>query len=686
MKVRMFWRVLLCLAACMMLTACAANGPVQDALPPVQQEEAALPEALPHVPPEPELTHYLSARVPAPAAPAEFEIGAVLEYLCSTAFGGRQTGTEGCIAAGDYAAGLLEDWGYQPLFGDSLAVPYTGVVGDPALAEAEVILHLPGGDVTLTEGVDYTYSFHMEDVDATLPLTTDAAACANGEAVLLWGEGVKRGEAKITLRPADGILNSGSDVFGTGNDNLEDRRITLTDNAFALAEQAERVTLRMKVNAKEMERNNYCAVLPGEDRTRAMVLCAHVDGTGTWGDVLYPSAHDNASGTVTLLECARQMAGDPLPHDLVFCIFTGEEQHLLGSRALAPVLEEHYDLINVINLDCLGWGDPESLKLLGETAAALGEAMEIYLRAVGYTVMEPANGASDQDAFTHPAIGLCELPEGYRFHQPNDTLDTVDSVWLQKIADMVCAYVGNCDLITIAMEEEAQLEREPASWLEEELRQKMLQEQALQRELALEQRRLELTAGLDYDQGVWSAMQEGGAVDTLFTGWGMLTDLTEVEAYYPELTLPETVDGKAFFGAYVVAKAGAVQTGEAGQKEGQKQTLDWDSLPVDSVWAYYTDNSGGYLLHVGGTTFDRAGHPGGYDGEIRRGYAHRGENGKFSSVCYLYRLKEAEQPVNGIHWEPVYGYCDTEEDMIRVRTEVEDTLEHLTQWYAEHRE
>ena len=43
-------------------------------------------------------------------------------------------------------------------------------------------------------------------------------------------------------------------------------------------------------------------------------------------------------------------------------------------------------------------------------AAALGEAMEIYLRAVGYTVMEPAAGASDQDAFTHPAIGLCELP------------------------------------------------------------------------------------------------------------------------------------------------------------------------------------------------------------------------------------------------------------------------------------
>ena len=638
------------------------------------------------MPPEPDPIRYLSALEPAPAAPEGFEVGAVLEYLCSTAFGGRQTGTEGCIAAGDYAAGFLEQWGYQPLFGDSLAVPYTGIVGDPALAEAQVILHLPDGDVQLTEGVDYTYSFHMEDLDATLPLSIDPEACTDGEAVLLWGEGVKRGEAKITLRPANGILNSGSDVFGTGNDRLEDRRITLTDNAFALAEQAETITLRMKASARELVRNNYCAVLPGEDRTRAMVLCAHVDGTGTWGEVLYPSAHDNASGTVTLLECARQLAGDPLPHDLAFCIFTGEEQKLLGSKALAPVLEEHYDLINVINLDCLGWGDPESLKLLGETAAALGEAMEIYLRAVGYTVMEPANGASDQDAFTHPAIGLCELPEGYRFHQPDDTLDTVDPAWLQKIADMVCTYVENCGLITLAMEEEAQAEQGSVSWLEEELRRQTLAMQAVEQQAALEQRRLAVTANLAYDQGVWAAAAEGGAVDTLFTGWRMLNSPEEVTEYYPELTLPETVDGKAFFGAYVVAKAGAVQTGATGQKEGQKQTVDWNGLPADSVWAYYMDNSGGYLLHVGGTTFDRAGHPGGYDGELQRGYAHRGENGKFSSVCYLYRLKEAEQPINGIYWEPVYGVCDTEEDMMRVRSEVKDTLEHLTVWYAAHRE
>ena len=251
---------------------------------------------------------------------------------------------------------------------------------------------------------------------------------------------------------------------------------------------------------------------------------------------------------------------------------------------------------------------------------------------------------------------------------------------------MVCTYVENCGLITLAMEEEAQAEQEPVSWMDEELRQQMLQEQALQQQAALEQRRAKLTDGLDYDQGVWNALQEGGAVDTLFTGWRMLNSPEEVTEYYPELTLPETVDGKAFFGAYVVAKAGAVQTGATGQKEGQKQTVDWNGLPADSVWAYYMDNSGGYLLHVGGTTFDRAGHPGGYDGELQRGYAHRGENGKFSSVCYLYRLREAEQPINGIYWEPVYGVCDTEEDMMRVRSEVKDTLEHLTVWYAAHRE
>lgn len=671
MKKTMLVALALLLAAAFLTTGCTAQP---------QTGSVSAPQ-----PPEPDPVEYVSALEPAPAAPEGFDIAAVLEYLCSTAFGGRQTGTGGCAAAGDYAAAFLEEWGYQPLFGDSLAVPYTAVVGDPALAQAEVILHLPGGDITLTQGVDYTFSFHVEDIDATLPISTDPAACAEGEAVLLWTKDVNRDNAKITLMQADGILNSGSDVLGLEGSNLEDRRITLSDNAFALAVQATEITLRLKANAKEMERNNYCAVLPGADRTQAMVLCAHIDGTGTWGDILYPSAHDNASGTVTLLECARQLAGRPLPYDLVFCIFTGEEQHLTGSKALAPVLEEHYDLVNVINLDCLGCGEPESLKVLGKNNAALSKALEIYLRAVGYVGMEYAVAASDQDAFTHPAIGLSETPaEGIRFHQPNDTVDTVDPAWLEKIADMVCTYVRNADMITMDMEAEARQELGAVSIKGIVASGEMLQQQSAAREA----QRQKLTAGFAYDQAICDyATVNGKSVNALFTGWRMLESLEEVQQYYPDLELPETVDEKPLFGVYVVHDQGAVFT-EGGSQwaYGQEYTVDWESQPVDSMWAYYIDNSGGFFIHVGGSTYDRAGHPSkGRDPELSgEGYAYRGTNGKFSGIWYMHWIEEAEDTSEGIYWKPKYGQTD-EEHVTRVRDEVKDTLEHLTVWYGEHK-
>ena len=200
-----------------------------------------------------------------------------------------------------------------------------------------------------------------------------------------------------------------------------------------------------------------------------------------------------------------------------------------------------------------------------------------------------------------------------------------------------------------------------------------------------EAQRQELTMGFAYDQAVCAATTvEGEPANALFTGWRMLESLEEVTRYYPDLELPETVDGKAFFGAYVIAKQGAILT-EGDWLPGEDYTVDWENQPVDSVWAYYMDNSGGYLLHVGGTTYDRPGHPRGYQQESRRGYSYRGTNGKFAGVWYFYWMREVEQPEDGIYWKADYGFCDTEEDMIRVRTEVKDTLEHLTVWYGEHR-
>lgn len=68
-----------------------------------------------------------------------------------------------------------------------------------------------------------------------------------------------------------------------------------------------------------------------------------------------PGANDDASGTVVALEVARAMAQVPHKQDCVFVAFSGEEQGLLGSRALAArAKEEGWKLDAVLSNDMVG--------------------------------------------------------------------------------------------------------------------------------------------------------------------------------------------------------------------------------------------------------------------------------------------------------------------------------------------
>ncbi|MDQ2985852.1 MAG: M20/M25/M40 family metallo-hydrolase [Armatimonadota bacterium] len=79
------------------------------------------------------------------------------------------------------------------------------------------------------------------------------------------------------------------------------------------------------------------ATLRGED-DRRIIVGGHLDSLNLSVDAKTgpaPGANDDASGTVVALEVARAMATRKWKHTLVFVGWTGEEQGLLGSRAMA---------------------------------------------------------------------------------------------------------------------------------------------------------------------------------------------------------------------------------------------------------------------------------------------------------------------------------------------------------------
>jgi len=82
---------------------------------------------------------------------------------------------------------------------------------------------------------------------------------------------------------------------------------------------------------------NVVGYIEGSDpnlKNEVVVIGAHYDHNGMSGEYIFNGADDNGSGSVGVLNVARAFAANPEKpkRTVVFCLWTGEEEGLLGSR------------------------------------------------------------------------------------------------------------------------------------------------------------------------------------------------------------------------------------------------------------------------------------------------------------------------------------------------------------------
>lgn len=86
---------------------------------------------------------------------------------------------------------------------------------------------------------------------------------------------------------------------------------------------------------KDYPTQNVCGYIPGQVDTM-VIYTAHYDHCGMMGDnLLFPGAHDNASGVAAVLDIARMAMVDKPYYTMVFMLFSGEEVGLCGSEFAA---------------------------------------------------------------------------------------------------------------------------------------------------------------------------------------------------------------------------------------------------------------------------------------------------------------------------------------------------------------
>ncbi|WP_447975243.1 M20/M25/M40 family metallo-hydrolase [Nitrospira sp. Kam-Ns4a] len=223
---------------------------------------------------------------------------------------------------------------------------------------------------------------------------------------------------------------------------------------------------------------NVIAELPGatSDAGPPLIVAAHYDTVpGS------PGADDNASGLAVLLEAARSLAAPPPAAPVRFIAFCLEEENLLGSLAYAAALRERGEpLRGAIVLECVGFARPEEgtqqvppgvpiavpsagdfLVVVGNAASAgLVAAIEgaarrdvpnlktVPLVVPGQGDLLPDTRRSDHAAFWqygYPAVMLTDTANfrNPHYHQPTDTLDTLDLSFIERVTRLVVAAARN---------------------------------------------------------------------------------------------------------------------------------------------------------------------------------------------------------------------------------------------------
>ncbi len=199
-----------------------------------------------------------------------------------------------------------------------------------------------------------------------------------------------------------------------------------------------RLRAESSIQRTRLKSQNVVGIWPGSDsklKTEFIGLSAHLDHLGVGkpvnGDSIFNGAMDNASGIASLIEIARALGRErpAIKRSLVFLVFTGEEEGMLGSHYLASHFPANGHVVADINMDMyLPLFPLKYLEVQGLAESTLGDDVRAIARARGVEVQadkEPDRNRfirSDQYSFIRLGSPSLAFKFGFVPGTPEDKL------------------------------------------------------------------------------------------------------------------------------------------------------------------------------------------------------------------------------------------------------------------------
>ncbi len=190
--------------------------------------------------------------------------------------------------------------------------------------------------------------------------------------------------------------------------------------------------------------DNIVGFMEGSDpilKNEYIVIGAHLDHVGSQaGEVLFPGANDNASGSSAVMEIASAIVKNNIKplRSVIFVLFACEEQGLNGSKFFVQNSPVPLDKITAMfNLDCIGVGD--SIQIGNGKSAPQLWALIKDINNKNFNLMTEATwsgGGADAQAFHDAGIPSAYFVSKYSYkylHLPGDTVETLNGRLYESI-------------------------------------------------------------------------------------------------------------------------------------------------------------------------------------------------------------------------------------------------------------
>jgi hypothetical protein len=235
-----------------------------------------------------------------------------------------------------------------------------------------------------------------------------------------------------------------------------------------------KLTIATTAKTSLVRGTNVIGVIEGSDpklKDEYFVVGAHYDHNGAWDGYVWNGADDNGSGSVGVLNIAKAIAACPVKpkRSIVFALWTGEEEGLLGSRYYAanpefPIAQTvgylNYDMISrpydaeMLARTMRNYNVPGAEDLVkkvrapwfvsvnlteGTPFADIAREMNQYVGldlAFRFNALGVGGGGSD-----HSSFAAVKVPYVYYmaamtsdYHQPSDSVEKVSGDLIAKIS------------------------------------------------------------------------------------------------------------------------------------------------------------------------------------------------------------------------------------------------------------